>query len=193
MFPLPYIPKLDYRGSRGWMADRANVAKLLNVPGGVLKHAACDLIAPPGTPILAVAGGVVREKPHVFYPPDGKQITFAFSIQHQGFIARYCEIAKTVEVKVDEEVLAGQVIAYIGDQPGRPGYDMLHFEMYDGTGKGPLSSRKTLEYAPLFRRKDVMDPTPYLDSWKHTAVWPKSSKYKFKPRDAKGRLFLEDV
>jgi murein DD-endopeptidase MepM/ murein hydrolase activator NlpD len=171
MFPIPYVPALDYRGPRGWNADRSGVAKQLNVPGGVLKHAACDLIAPPGTPVLAVADGFVRDAPYPFYPTEGPQITYAFSIQHRGFVARYCEIARKVEVKVGDFVLEGQVIAYVGDQPG---HDMLHLELF-------------------FRRSDVMDPTPYLDLWRHSAVWPKSTKYKFKPRDAEGRLFLEDV
>ena len=193
MFPLPYVPTLDYRGSRGWNADRAAVAKKLKIPGGVLKHAACDLIAPPGTPVLAVAAGFVREAPYPFYPLEGSQITYAFSIQHRGFVARYCEINRKAEVKVGDYVLAGQVIAYIGDQPGEPGYDMLHLELYDGTAYGDLSTPKVLANAPFFRRKDVMDPTPFLDGWRHTAVWPKSNKYKYKPRDADGRLFLEDV
>jgi murein DD-endopeptidase MepM/ murein hydrolase activator NlpD len=190
MFPIPYVPALDYRGPRGWNADRSGVAKQLNVPGGVLKHAACDLIAPPGTPVLAVGDGFVRDAPYPFYPTEGPQITYAFSIQHRGFVARYCEIARKVEVKVGDFVLDGQVIAYVGDQPG---HDMLHLELFDGTEFGELSTPRILANAPFFRRSDVMDPTPYLDLWRHSAVWPKSTKYTYKPRDADGRLFLEDV
>jgi murein DD-endopeptidase MepM/ murein hydrolase activator NlpD len=191
MFPVPFIPALDYRGPRGWNADRTAVAKQLKIPGGVLKHAACDLIAPPGIPILAVANGFVREAPYPFYPTEGPQITYAFSIQHQGFVARYCEIDRKVEVKVGDYVLEGQVIAYIGDQPGSPGYDMLHLELYDGTEFGDLSTPRILANAPFFRRKDVIDPTPYLDRWRPSAVWKQTSKWKYKPRDAAGRLFLE--
>ena len=190
MFPIPFIPALDYRGLRGWNADRSKVAKQLNIPGGVLKHAACDLIAPPGTPVLAVANGFVRDAPYQFYPKEGPLITYAFSIQHQGFVARYCEIDRKVEVKVGDYVLEGQVIAYIGDQPGS---DMLHLELYDGTEFGELSTAKIVENAPFFRRKDVMDPTPYLDRWRDSAVWMKTSMWKYKPRDADGRLFLQDV
>jgi murein DD-endopeptidase MepM/ murein hydrolase activator NlpD len=192
MFPIPYIPTLDYRGPRGWNADRTAVAKQLNIPGGVLKHAACDLIAPPGTPVLAVGTGFVREAPAPFYPTTGPQITYAFSIQHKGFIARYCEIDRKIEVKVGDYVEAGQVIAYVGDQPGSPGYDMLHLELYDGTAFGDLSTPKLLSNAPFFRRRDVMDPTPYLDQWRHTAVWSRSAKYAYEPRDADGRLFLRN-
>jgi murein DD-endopeptidase MepM/ murein hydrolase activator NlpD len=188
MFPIPYIPEMDYRGSRGWNADRSKVAKQLGIPGGVLKHAACDLVAPPGTPVLAVADGFVREAPYRFYPKEGTLITYAFSVQHKGFVARYCEIAQKVEVKPGDYVLEGQVIAYIGDQPG---YDMLHLELYEGTEFGELSTPNA--NAPFFRRKDVFDPTPSLDRWKPTAVWRKTAKWKFKPRDAEGRLFLEDV
>ena len=136
---------------------------------------------------------VRREDPFPFYPLVGPQITYAFSIQHKGFVARYCEIDRKVEVKMGDYVLAGQVIAYIGDQPGSPGYDMLHLEMYDGTVYGELSTAKILANAPFFRRKDVMDPTPFLDRWRATATWKQSAKYKYKPRDAAGRLFLADA
>jgi murein DD-endopeptidase MepM/ murein hydrolase activator NlpD len=188
MFPIPFVPALDYRGSRGWNADRSAVAKQLNIPGGVLKHAACDLIAPPGTPVLAVANGFVREVPYAFYPKEGPLITYAFSVQHRGFVARYCEIDREVEVKPGDYVLEGQVIAYVGNQPG---YDMLHLELYEGTEFGQLSTPNA--NAPFFRRKDVMDPTRFLDQWKHTAVWKKTAKWKYKPRDADGRLFLADA
>jgi murein DD-endopeptidase MepM/ murein hydrolase activator NlpD len=190
MFPIPFIPALSYRGPRGWNADRSAVAKQLKIPGGVLKHAACDLIAPPGTPVLAVGSGFVRDSPYPFYPTEGPQITYAFSIQHRGFIARYCEIARKVEVKVGDYVHEGQVIAYVGDQPG---HDMLHLELFDGTEFGDLSTPRVLANAPFFRRKDVIDPTPYLDHWAPTAVWKKSVKYEYKPRDTEGRLFLEDA
>jgi murein DD-endopeptidase MepM/ murein hydrolase activator NlpD len=189
MFPLPYIPELDYRGPRGWNADRSAVAKHLKIPGGVLRHAACDLVAPPGTPVLAVADGFVREAPYLFYPKEGTLLTYAFSVQHKGFIARYCEIARKAEVRPGDYVLEGQVIAYIGDQPGS---DMLHLELYDGTAFGELSIATVPANAPFYRRRDVMDPTPYLDSWRPTAVWRKSLAYRYKPRDADGRLFLED-
>ncbi len=191
MFPIPYIPSYSYTGSRGWKADRSAVAKQLNVPGGVLLHGACDLIAPPGTPVLAVADGFVRENPRTFYPFKGPLITYAFSIQHHGFTARYCEIGLEVEVHVDDYVHEGQVIGYIGHQPGDGDHQMLHFEMYRGNQFGELSNLDA-DYAPFFRRKDIFDPTPYLDQWKSTAVWTKTSKWKYKPKDADGRIFLED-
>jgi len=90
-------------------------------------------------------------------------------------------------VKVGDYVLEGQVIAYVGDQPG---YDMLHLELYDGTEFGELSTPKILANAPFFRRRDVMDPTPFLDRWKDTAAWKQSAKYQYKPRDTEGRRFL---
>src|SRR4029078_3207157 len=115
------------------------------------------LIAPPGTPVLAVANGFVRDVPYPFYPKEGPLITYAFSVQQQWFVARYCEIDREVEVKVGDYVLEGQVITYIGDQPG---YDMLHLELYDGTEFGELSTPKVRANAPFFRRKDVMDRLP---------------------------------
>jgi murein DD-endopeptidase MepM/ murein hydrolase activator NlpD len=192
MFPIPFVPTWSYTGPRGWNADRSAVAKQLNIPGGVLKHAACDLIAPPGTPVLAVASGFVRENPKSFYPLKGPLITYAFSIQHPGFTARYCEIGQAVEVKEGDYVLEGQVIGYIGHQPGDGDHQMLHFEMYRGNLFGDLSNRSA-DHAPFFRRKDVFDPTPHLDKWKPTAVWKQTKTWKFKPRDAEGRLFLQDA
>jgi len=38
---------------------------------------------------------------------------------------------------------------------------MLHFEMYEGTATGDLTDRSSKGFE---RRKDLMDPTEYLDS-----------------------------
>lgn len=52
-FPLPFVPRQSYKtGGRRFGANRDN---------GRRKHAGCDLIAPVGTPILAIADGVVME------------------------------------------------------------------------------------------------------------------------------------
>ena len=40
IFPVPFIPKQDYRGGRGFGADRSKVALLLKIPGEKLKHGA---------------------------------------------------------------------------------------------------------------------------------------------------------
>ena len=59
-FPLPFVPIESYKtGRRRFGADRDQ---------GRRKHAGCDLIAPLGTPVFAVADGVVMEAAeHEFY------------------------------------------------------------------------------------------------------------------------------
>lgn len=191
MFPVPFIPNGGYEGGRGWRADRSKVAKQLGLPS--LIHGACDLVASPGTPIMAVADGFVMYEPQKFYPTTGPQITYEFAIQHQGFIARYCEIDSVVLAHTGESVKEGQVIAYIGDQPGDPGWDMLHFEIYKGTASGSLStSTKDPKNGPFYRRSDIMDPTPYLKRWQSSAVWPKHQDLYVTRLDDDGRLFLVD-
>jgi murein DD-endopeptidase MepM/ murein hydrolase activator NlpD len=146
-FPLPFVPALSYRtGGRRYGAPRDNGRR----------HAACDLIAPLGTEIFAVDQGLVIRGPYVFYHG-----TYAIEVQHPLFIVRYCEISGAAPgVQSGTTVGQGQVIAYVG----RMHVDsMLHFEMYGGSGAGPLTQRNNLPYQ---RRSDLMDPTPYLDQWR---------------------------
>jgi murein DD-endopeptidase MepM/ murein hydrolase activator NlpD len=147
-FPLPFKPKQDYhRGgvSFGWKRD-----------GGARKHAACDLIAPKGTEIYAVEDGEVVSKPYPFYHG-----TFAleFKLTASGRIVRYGEISKAAKgVAVGSKLKEGDVIAYVGKMYKS---SMLHFEMYEGTAAGGLTDRSN---PPFQRRKDLMNPTDYLDS-----------------------------
>jgi len=75
--------------------------------------------------------GTVTRGPYRFYFE-----TYALEVKHPQFVARYCEIARAAEVKVGDIVQEGQVIAYVGDQPGD---DMLHLEFFTGELKGDLS------------------------------------------------------
>jgi murein DD-endopeptidase MepM/ murein hydrolase activator NlpD len=143
-FPLPFVPRLSYHtGGRRFGARR---------DGGRM-HAACDLIAPEGTEIFAVDSGVVIGGPYEFYHG-----TFAIEVRHPRFIVRYCEIRGAASgIRVGSNVLQGQVIAYVG----RMYVDsMLHFEMYDGSGRGGLTQRGN---PPYQRRSDLIDPTSFLD------------------------------
>jgi murein DD-endopeptidase MepM/ murein hydrolase activator NlpD len=195
-FPVPFIPRGGYGGSRGFGADRSNVARQLGLPS--LLHGACDLVAAPGTPVLAVEDGYVLYEPQKFYPREGPQITYEFAIRHaSGFVARYCEIDSVVLAHPGETVKKGQVIGYIGDQPGTnrsatfDGFDMLHFEMYSGKATGSLSiSTKDPKNGPYYRRSDLIDPTPYLRQWQSTAVWPAHDEIYLTELDEEGRPFL---
>lgn len=180
-FPIPFIPTQDWRGGRGFGADRSKVAKKLNTPGGQLKHGACDLVVPAGTPVLAMDDGVVLKGPYEFFLG-----TYALEIQHSTFIARYCEIDRKTEFK-DRTIKSGQVIGYVG---GQPGGDMLHLEMYDGSATGELTAAKIASNGPYFRRADLMDPTSTLDALASTAAPTAPKKYEYTV-DADGRKFLK--
>jgi len=169
-FPLAYVPTQSYRGGRGFGASREKVRK-------GLRHGAVDLMAPPGTPVLAMDDGVVVGGPSPFF-----RGTYALEVQHPTFLTRYCEIARNAEVAFASPVKAGQVIAYVGNQPG---HDMLHLEMYSGAVQGDL----TQTGRPYDRREDLIDPTPYLDGLIRTVANVEGEKYEFWT-DAGGRKFL---
>ncbi|MND71918.1 Peptidase family M23 [compost metagenome] len=127
-----------------------------NRSGGKRKHAGCDLYAPAGTEIRAMADGVVR---NVYYFYDN---TDAIEIVHPKHIIRYGEVRKgKALVKAGDKVVKGQVIAYVGSLTtnGIPSM-MLHLEMYSNpNNKGTLNGTSVYK-----RRSDLIDPTPFLDS-----------------------------
>jgi Peptidase family M23 len=177
-FPLPFVPTKTYKGGNGFGASRDKVR-----PG--LKHAANDLAAPAGTPVLAMDSGRVIGGPSKFF-----RGTFALEIQHPQFIARYCEIDKATEVNVGDLVKEGQVIAFVGDQPGD---DMLHLEFFKGKKTGNLSFSPGT-HPPFDRRDDVFNGVKFLDATRHTAVHiegvhTKKDDWRF-VTDADGRKFL---
>ena len=144
-FPLPFVPKQSYKHGNGFGGSREKVR-------AGLMHAANDLRAPSGTPVLALEDGYVLAGPYEFF-----RTTYAIEIQHKSFIARYCEISKNTEVTKDDEVREGQIIGYVGNQPGN---DMLHIEFYSGDAVGPLTVKPN---PPYDRRSDVFDGASYLD------------------------------
>lgn len=147
-FPLAAVPTLSYKtGGRGFGASRTWLR-----PG--LLHGACDLIGAAGTRIYAIDSGVVIAGPYDFF-----RGTSAIEVRHPLFVARYCEIAREGAARAGTQVQEGDVIARIGDQPGS---DMLHLELFMGTETGPLTDKSVMPYQ---RRKDIMDPTPWLDAW----------------------------
>jgi murein DD-endopeptidase MepM/ murein hydrolase activator NlpD len=146
-FPLPFRPKEDYhKGGLKFGAQRDS---------GGRKHAACDLIAPKGTEIYAVEDGEVVRGPYDFYHGTN---ALEFKITASGRIVRYCEIKSAASgVKVGSKLKEGDLIAYVGKMYVD---SMLHFELYDGSETGDLTNRAN---KPFQRRKDLIDPTEYLD------------------------------
>ena len=147
VFPQRKRPALDYKsGGREFGARRS---------GGRRKHAGCDLKAPKGTEILAMADGRVIRGPYAFYGG-----TFALEVRHaNGMVVRYGEIDGKAPkgVRAGADVLRGQVIACVGRLDS--GNSMLHLELYAGDQSGPLTQPGN----PFMRRADLVDPTPYLD------------------------------
>jgi murein DD-endopeptidase MepM/ murein hydrolase activator NlpD len=140
-------------------------------------HGACDLLAPANTEVYAVADGTIIRGPYEFLHIHDNQTgcdstTYAIDVAHDGFIARYCEIARNLApgLAARSTVTEGQVIAFIGTQCGGT---MLHFEMFQDTTRlaETLTDRSGstrylyVPQADYQRRNDLLDPTPYLDAW----------------------------
>jgi murein DD-endopeptidase MepM/ murein hydrolase activator NlpD len=147
-FPLTFIPKESWHERpRHFGAPRSN---------GARKHAGCDLYAPPGTPVRAVADGkIVTFRP--FYLGS-----FAIVVDHGTFIVRYGEVKSKMApgLKVGDKVKQGQTLGEVSILKGLK-VSMIHFEMFKGNAKGELTQNKK----PFFRRADLLDPTPFLDDW----------------------------
>lgn len=173
VFPIPILPEADYHYAG---ISFGGVAK----HRGDRRHAACDLMAPPGTPVYAVERGKVLEVPKKpFY-----QNVYTVVIRHNNFLIRYTELDENRLVAVGDEVEEGQQIGTVGKN--FKGRGMLHFEMYQGTASGPLTQEHNQNYLYVEprnyqRRKDLLDPTPYLDKWRlwtdFTLYTPNESNY----------------
>jgi murein DD-endopeptidase MepM/ murein hydrolase activator NlpD len=98
-------------------------------------HTGVDLIAPPGTPVVAAAGGVVSTV--AFVAEYGNIV----DIDHDnGLTSRYAHLSKSM-VRVGDVVMKGQNIALVG-ATGRATGPHLHFEVRE---KGiPLNPNKFL-------------------------------------------------
>lgn len=98
-------------------------------------HTGVDLIAPPGTPVMAAAGGVVSTV--AFVPEYGNIV----DVDHDnGLTSRYAHLSKSL-VKAGDVVMKGQTIANVG-ATGRATGPHLHFEVRE---KGiPLNPNKFL-------------------------------------------------
>lgn len=122
---------------------------------GKRKHGGCDLYAPTGTEVRAMADGVVRYVGFFYENTDHIEIV------HDKHIIRYGEVllGKSL-VKAGDPVRRGQVIGYVGKLSIKVPSMMLHLEMYSNPrDKGTLSGNSIYK-----RRSDLIDPTPFLDS-----------------------------
>jgi murein DD-endopeptidase MepM/ murein hydrolase activator NlpD len=148
VFPMKARPALSYHsGGRKFGALRDDGKRL---------HAGCDLIAPIGTPVYAVADGRITAFYH-FY-----KSSWAIEVHHGGFVVRYGEVKPQLAagLKVGDQVFAKQMLGEVGKLEGLNS-SMLHFELYAGTHQGPLSVAANTPYR---RRADLKDPTAELDA-----------------------------
>jgi len=102
---------------------------------------------------------------------------YALEVDHGDFVVRYGEISKAAEgIAKGVEVKQGQLIAYVGMLDSEE--SMLHFEMFCGSEKGNLTDKTSSpetnplnNFPPFHRRKDLIDPTPFLDGAIMLAEW----------------------
>jgi murein DD-endopeptidase MepM/ murein hydrolase activator NlpD len=127
---------------------------------GGRKHAGCDLYAPLGSDVVAIDAGKILEVRPFYWK------TQAVVIEHPGIgVVRYGEITPgpgiSNGVRVTEGMIIGSIAQLINPRPGglNP-HPMLHFELYAGTGTGPLSTAD----GPYQRRGDLQNPTALLRS-----------------------------
>ncbi|MBL8525736.1 MAG: M23 family metallopeptidase [Betaproteobacteria bacterium] len=101
-------------------------------------HTGVDFNAPPGSPILAAAGGVVSSaERHTEY---GNMV----DINHDnGLTTRYAHMSRMI-VKVGDVVLKGQKVGELG-QTGRATGPHLHFEVRENSV--PLNPNRFLSFA----------------------------------------------
>ena len=156
---------------------------------GKRAHAGCDLYAPLGEKIYAVADGVITRY-RDFYGQ-----TYALEVNHGDFVVRYGEVQPPMENEYDDDfppdevcnglpsnlietskITKGQHIAYVGqlrldkDKKGKlENYPrtMLHFELFNGDGHGTLTQLAKVTYKNVLqknyhRRSDLLDPTKSL-------------------------------
>ncbi|HVF67195.1 MAG TPA: peptidoglycan DD-metalloendopeptidase family protein [Pyrinomonadaceae bacterium] len=154
-FPFTRLPDQNWTDSpRRFGANRKGRA-----------HAACDLYYPVGTLIHAIGDGTVIQGSTPFY--EG---TNYIVIDHGEFVARYGEVQPSTLVHEGDRVKASQPIAKVGRLNGMT-ISMLHLELYDKSAHGPLSVPREkggkINGRPTGRRRDLMDPTPKLNEWRH--------------------------
>nr|WP_308937288.1 M23 family metallopeptidase [Duganella sp. 1224] len=155
LFPLAKRPADDYHKG----------ALRFNSSRGARRHAGCDLYAPVGTEVRAMADGVIVQCYSFYWHTD------AVEVDHGGFIVRYGEVAprsarEQLAMK-GKEVKRGDVIGKVGQlikpNGSRHKDTMLHLEMYSSDLSPLKKSLTDKARGPFQRRSDLIDPTGTLD------------------------------
>ena len=149
-FPFARVPSVSWLTGARFFGAYRDAGRL---------HAGCDLLAAQGTPIFAIADGVLLRGPYEFTGPSARRpqvpLTHAVEIRHGDILVRYGEISPG-SYTGGHNPSAGTVIAKVG------AYQMLHLEVYsNGASSNSLNGA-----GPYRRRGDVTNPAPYLAQWK---------------------------
>jgi murein DD-endopeptidase MepM/ murein hydrolase activator NlpD len=146
------------QSARRWLADRSS---------GTRYHIRIDLFANYGDPVVAIEDGeIIDSRP--FCCGDNKT-TNSLLVAHANVVVNYGEVApdslRRNGLSSGSRVRAGQIIAYVGRNPGRCdqanqipcGDSMIHFETY---APGTRRINRWMKNQP--RPANVLNPTQYL-------------------------------
>lgn len=155
LFPFVKRPSESYHSG----------ALRFNSSRGARRHAGCDLYAPVGTEVRAMADGVILQCYSFYWHTD------AVEVDHGDFIVRYGEVsprsAKEQLAMRGKEVKRGEVIGKVGQLIKPDGTrhkdTMLHLELYNSNMSTSKSSLTDKKRGPFQRRSDLVDPTATLD------------------------------
>lgn len=91
-------------------------------------HNGVDFAASKGTPVTAIADGVVKDV------REDMMLGWVVEIEHTNkYTALYCGLQKNIAAKKGQKISAGAVVGGVGDIPCESSQEEhLHFEMYKG-------------------------------------------------------------
>lgn len=101
-------------------------------------HNGVDFTASQGTPVTAIANGVVKDV------REDMLLGWVVEIEHtNNYTALYCGLQKNIAVKKGQEISAGAVVGGVGDIPCESGQEEhFHFELYKANE--PVDPMQTL-------------------------------------------------
>jgi murein DD-endopeptidase MepM/ murein hydrolase activator NlpD len=164
---------VSFKTTKGSIEGKESRMFLYRREGGKRYHAAVDLFANFGDPIVACEKGTIINCYRFLYnkkdksnipsecgkDPSPYRATYAIIVEHPNVVVNYGEVAWDslirAGLKKGSAVSAGQVIGFAGNNPG--GSSMLHFETYT---KGTKSNKSWPKGSS--RPKELLNPTKYL-------------------------------
>ena len=159
--PIDKKSIIKIEGEYSWKTGAGTYGyKRTDPDGRIRKHAVNDIYAAKGTPVYAMADGVVWGVSRAFYKGSS-----ALAITHADCVTRYCEIDVLDSINDGRHVKEGELIGHVMQLEGLT-VTMLHLEMYtDITSKKELTDTSDAGYKRGYKRRaDVKDPTTLITS-----------------------------